>query len=112
MRPAFVFLRPLLGATPFMGTTTIPIKATLLKHILKARVSGFRWPLVWAALAAIVAGTLFTSLPHRYEWTELVFGVPAIVLAYGFVIWRWAFGPEDRKLFKKLPGAEEATLPV
>ncbi|MGN6269515.1 MAG: lipopolysaccharide biosynthesis protein [Sphingomonas sp.] len=91
---------------------TSTIKATLLKYILKARVSGFRWPLVWAALAAIVAGTLFTSLPHRYEWTELVFGIPAIVLAYGFVIWRWAFGPEDRKLFKKLPGAEEATLPV
>ena len=91
---------------------TSTIKAMLLKHVLKARVSGFRWPLVWASLAAIVAGTAFTSLPHRYEWTELVFGIPAIVIAYGYVIWRWAFGPEDRKLFKKLPGAEEATLPV
>jgi O-antigen/teichoic acid export membrane protein len=91
---------------------TSVLKATLLKHILKAQVSGFRWPLVWAALAAIVAGTIFTSLPHRYEWIELVFGIPAIVAAYGYVIWRWAFGPEDRKLFKKMPGPDEATLPV
>lgn len=91
---------------------TSTVKATLLKHILKARVSGFRWPLVWASAAAIVAGTLFTSLPHQYEWMELAFGIPAIVAAYGYVIWRWAFGPEDRKLFKKLPGAEEATLPA
>lgn len=91
---------------------TSTIKATLLKGILKARVSGFRWPLVWASAAAIAAGTLFTSLPHRFEWAELVFGIPAIVAAYGFVIWRWAFGPEDRKLFRKLPRPEEATLPV
>jgi O-antigen/teichoic acid export membrane protein len=91
---------------------TSTIKATLLKRILKERVSGFRWPLVWASAAAIVAGTLFTSLPHRFEWAELAFGIPAIVAAYGYVIWRWAFGPEDRKLFTKLPGAEEATLPV
>jgi hypothetical protein len=91
---------------------TSTIKAILLKGILKARVSGFRWPLVWASLAAIAAGTLFTSLPHRFEWAELVFGIPAIVAAYGFVIWRRAFGPEDRKLFRKLPGPEEATLPV
>jgi hypothetical protein len=55
---------------------------------------------------------VFTSLPHRYEWTELVLGIPAIAGAYLYVIWRWAFGPEDRKLFKKLPGPEEATLPV
>lgn len=91
---------------------TSSIKATLLKRLLKARVAGFRWPLVWASLAAFAAGTVFTSLPHRYEWTELVLGIPAIAGAYLYVIWRWAFGPEDRKLFKKLPGPEEATLPV
>ncbi|MGN6374981.1 MAG: lipopolysaccharide biosynthesis protein [Sphingomonas sp.] len=91
---------------------TSTIKAMLLKRLLKAPVSGFRWPLVWAAAAAIVAGTVFTSLPHRLEWVELVFGIPAIAGAYLFVIWRWAFGPEDRKLFKKLPKTEEATLPV
>lgn len=91
---------------------TSVLKATLLKRILHARVSGFRWPLVWAALAAIAAGTVFTSLSHRFEWAELVFGIPAIVAAYGYVIWRWAFGPEDRKLFKKMPSPDDATLPV
>ena len=88
------------------------LKAWLLRGIVHAPVTGFRWPLVWAALAAIVVGTMFTSLPHRFEWAELVFGIPAIAGAYLFVIWRWAFGPEDRTLFKKLPGAEEATLPA
>jgi hypothetical protein len=27
--------------------------------------------------------------------------VPAILLAYGYVIWRRGFGPEDRVLFKR-----------
>ena len=88
------------------------LKAWLLRGIVHAPVTGFRWPLVWAALAAIAVGTMFTSLPHRFEWAELVFGISAIAGAYLFVIWRWAFGPEDRTLFKKLPGAEEATLPA
>lgn len=87
---------------------TSVIKAIFLRHILKARVSGFRWPLVWAALSAIAAGTVFTALPHRFEWAELALGIPAIVAAYGFVIWRWAFGPEDRKLFRKLPATKAA----
>lgn len=88
------------------------IKALLLKHILKAPVSGYRWPLVWAALTAILVGTIFTSLPKRFEWTELVIGIPVIAAAYLFVIWKWAFGPEDRTLFKKLPGADEAPVPA
>ena len=35
----------------------------------------------------------------------------ATLAAYLFVIWRYAFGPEDRALFSKMPSAEEATLP-
>src|SRR3546814_10415409 len=34
-------------------TITSLIKALVLKRVLKAPVSGYRWPLVWAALAAI-----------------------------------------------------------
>jgi O-antigen/teichoic acid export membrane protein len=93
-------------------TITSAIKAGLLRHILKAPVTGFRWPLVWATLTAILVGSIFTSLPHRYEWTELLIGIPAIAGSYLFVLWRWAFGPEDRTLFKKLPSADDATLPV
>jgi O-antigen/teichoic acid export membrane protein len=93
-------------------TITSAIKAVLLRHILKAPVTGFRWPLVWATLTAILVGSIFTSLPHRYEWTELLIGIPAIAGSYVFVLWKWAFGPEDRTLFRKLPSADEATLPV
>ncbi len=93
-------------------TITSGIKALLLRGILKAPVTGYRWPLLWAALTAILVGTVFTSLPHRYEWTELVIGIPAIAASYLFVLWKWAFGPEDRTLFRKLPSADDATLPV
>jgi hypothetical protein len=41
-------------------------------------------------------------LPH---WASLVFGIPAILLAYGFVIWHRGFGPEDRVLFRRNVGA-------
>ena len=56
--------------------------------------------------AILVAGTVgwgFTRLPHHLEWVELSVGVPAIFLTYFAVIGKWAFGEEDRKLFKKLP---------
>src|SRR3546814_12160175 len=51
-------------------TITSLIKALVLKRVLKAPVSGYRWPLVWAALAAILVGTIFTSLPKSMEWAE------------------------------------------
>jgi hypothetical protein len=93
-----------------LGLSSI-IKATLLSRLLKARVSGFRWPLAWAAVAAILVGTAFTWLPPRYEWAELIIGLPMILVSYAFVLHRWAFGPEDRALFGKVPAAE-APLPT
>ena len=59
--------------------------------------ANWRWALVWAAAPAVVVGWLFTQLP---EWAELLFGVPAILLTYGWVIWKKGFGPEDRILFR------------
>ena len=64
-----------------------------------------------AAAPAVAGGTIFTALPDRYRWSELVFGEPAIAAAYLYVLWRWAFTPADRALFGKMPSAEEATLP-
>ncbi|OQW72452.1 MAG: polysaccharide biosynthesis protein [Proteobacteria bacterium ST_bin13] len=81
------------------------IKSRLLSSLLGAPISGWRWPMLWAALVAIVIGTAFTALPHRFEWVELVFGLPAIAASYAFVLWKWAFGPEDRALFKLKPPA-------
>ena len=95
---------PAIALALSLALTSI-LKTRLLAHLLEARVSGWRWPLVWAALAAIMVGTIFTSLPHQYEWAELVFGLPAIAGIYLFVLWKFAFGPEDRALFQRMPKA-------
>jgi hypothetical protein len=72
-------------------------KSRLLSHLLDAPVSAWRWPLVWAALAAAIVGNIMIQLP---EWAELLFGLPAILATFGFVLWKRGFGPEDRELFK------------
>ena len=79
------------------------LKARLLGRILKHSINNWRWPLVWAAAPAVLVGWLTQRLlPH---WASLVFGIPAILLAYGFVIWHKGFGPEDRVLFRRNVGA-------
>ncbi|PZO76473.1 MAG: polysaccharide biosynthesis protein [Sphingomonas taxi] len=93
-----------------VGVTSI-IKAKLLGHLLGAKVSPWRWPLVWAAGAAIVVGGAFTALPKRYEWVELAIGEPAIAATYLYILWKYAFGPADRALFGKKPEAVEPALP-
>lgn len=72
-------------------------KSRLLCTILGARVNGWRWPLVWAAAAGTVVGYGATLLP---EWAELLFGIPAVLLAFGAVLWSKGFGPDDRELFR------------
>ena len=85
------------------------VKSRLLHRILGARVSGWRWPLAWAAAAAMVIGQLVIMLP---EWAELVFGIPAILVAFGSILWFKGFGPEDRELFKmRKADIEELSLP-
>ena len=88
------------------------IKARLLQRLLAAPVSGLRWALVWAALVGGLVGGAFTALPHRFEWAELIIGVPAMALSYGLVLWRWAFRAEDRALFRRMPGSDGVALPV
>ena len=73
-------------------------KALLLRGILKRPINNWRWALVWATVPAVLVGFVVTRLP---EWAELLFGIPAILLAYGVVIWRKGFGPEDRVLFRR-----------
>lgn len=85
------------------------VKARLLSRLLDGRVNAWRWPLVSAAGVACIVGSAFVALPARFEWVELVFGVPAILAAYGIVIWRWGFGPEDRTLFRKKPASAALT---
>ncbi|CCW16839.1 Membrane protein [Sphingobium indicum BiD32] len=77
------------------------VKARLLARLLNAPVNAWRWPLLSAAGVACIVGAAFVALPPRLEWVELVVGVWAILGAYGVVIWRWGFGPDDRTLFRK-----------
>jgi len=86
------------------------VKVRVLGRLLGEPVSPWRWPLAWAAMAGLGAGSIFTALPHEYEWAELVFGEPAILAAYLWVLWRWAFGPADRVLFRR-SGKEGPELP-
>ncbi|MEO5937658.1 MAG: oligosaccharide flippase family protein [Sphingomonas sp.] len=86
-------------------TLTSLIKAGVLRRMLGAPVMAWRLSFLAAIGASVVVGTLFTLLPKRFEWAELVFGEPALVAAFLFVVWRYAFKAEDRTLFQKLPGA-------
>lgn len=85
-----------------LGTASL-IKSRLLAGLLGHGLKTWRWPLVWAAAPAIIIGAATTRfLP---EWAELIFGIPAVLGAYGWMIWRYGFGPEDRILFRKNVGA-------
>ena len=81
------------------------VKARLLSRILGYSVNNWRWALVWAAAPAVVVGFLATRLP---EWAELIFGIPAILATYCWVIWHKGFGPEDRVLFRRNIGGESS----
>ncbi|SFF75590.1 Membrane protein involved in the export of O-antigen and teichoic acid [Novosphingobium sp. CF614] len=81
-----------------LGLASI-VKSRMLARFLGQPINNWRWALIWAAAPAVVLGYLATRfLP---EWAELAFGIPAILGSYLLVIWKKAFGPEDRKLFQK-----------
>ena len=87
-------------------------KSRLLHKLMDAPVAGWRWTLVWAAAAAAVVGYICTLLPPELEWLELIGGIPAILFAFGLVIWTKGFGPEDRELFRMgKDEIEELSLP-
>ena len=84
-------------------------KARLLSHLLKAPVSGWRWELLWAAVAGIAAGEIAIRFP---EWLELSLGIPAMLVAFGAVLWWRGFTAEDRELFRmKKEDIEDLSLP-
>ena len=80
-----------------LGVSSI-IKGLMLSRFLGQAVNNWRWALVWAAAAALVVGQVAVLLP---EWAELIFGIPAILATYSWIIWKRGFGPEDRVLFRR-----------
>lgn len=89
------------------------IKAIVLKTLLKAPVSNWRWALIYAAAPAVLVGFLFTEFTP--EWVEIIFGGPAILLVYMWVIWKRGFDDADKVLFRKnvvpAPANEEPATP-
>lgn len=73
-------------------------KVALLGKLLGTNVAPFRPALLLAIGVSLVVGTIATAW---VEWAELIIGVPLIMASYLIVLWRFAFGPEDRALFRK-----------
>jgi O-antigen/teichoic acid export membrane protein len=110
--PSFAAAGPALALALGLGLASI-LKANLLGRLLGAPVQAWRWPLIWAAAAAAIVGWLVTALPKSFEWAELVFGMPLILLTFGAIIWRWGFTQADRALFKlRKRDLEEPSLPT
>jgi uncharacterized membrane protein (Fun14 family) len=73
-------------------------KSWLLKKELRASVSGWRWDIGWAAAAGLVVGVAVRYfLPETWQ---LIVGIPAILAAFGAVLWTKGLSPEDRALFR------------
>ena len=75
-------------------------KSLLLAKLVQAPVQIWRPILPIAGLTTALVGWAFVALPHAFEWAEIVLGVPAMLIVYCAIVWRWGFGPEDRALFK------------
>jgi len=99
---------PAIALTLALGLGSIA-KSLLLRRLLGAPVSPFRWTLFLAATVAAIVGSMAT---RWVEWAELVIGIPLIMASYLFVLFRFAFTTEDRALFKRKGlSAESAASP-
>ncbi|MES2120017.1 MAG: lipopolysaccharide biosynthesis protein [Pseudomonadota bacterium] len=112
--PSFQATGPAIGLCVALGFASIA-KSRLLSRELGAPVSGWRWDLVWATAAGAVVGAgVRYLLPQELH---LAVGIPAILAAFGAVLWTKGFTSEDRALFrmrkqdvKDLREAEEEAL--
>lgn len=94
-----VAMAPAMALALSIGASAI-VKAWLASSLLGARLSILRWPLVGAAAISAGLGGLATATP---EWSELLIGVPGMLIVYGWIIWCFAFEEEDRVLFRRAP---------
>ena len=112
--PAFQATGPAIALCVALGFASLS-KSWLLRRVLSAPVSGWRWDLAWATAAGVIVGAgVRFFLPQTLQ---LIIGVPAILVAFGAVLWTKGFGPEDRELFRmrkadvrELRAAEDAAL--
>jgi O-antigen/teichoic acid export membrane protein len=111
---AFQATGPAIALCVALGFASIT-KSWLLKRKLGEPVSGWRWSIAWSAAAGVAVGApVRLFLP---ETLQLIVGIPAILAAFGAVLWTKGFGPQDRELFRlrkhevqELRDAEDAAL--
>jgi O-antigen/teichoic acid export membrane protein len=103
---AFQATGPAIGLCIALAFASI-VKTRLLHDKLGFPVSGWRWSIVLASAAGVAIG-IPVRLFIPQEW-QLVIGVPAILGAFGAVLWTKGFGPEDRELFR-MRGKDVAAL--
>jgi O-antigen/teichoic acid export membrane protein len=85
-------------------------KAWLLGSMLKIRISVWRPSLVVSGMVVAIGGSSITLVPPHMEWVELLFGIPLMLLVYSVIVWMFAFGEEDRALFRKRKQATAESL--
>jgi O-antigen/teichoic acid export membrane protein len=90
---------PALALAIALGLGSIA-KAILLGRLVGATVSPFRGALFAAAAVALIVGSIVTRWA---EWAEIIIGIPLITASYLLILWRFAFGSEDRALFRRRP---------
>ena len=95
--PAFQATGPAIALCVALAFASIT-KSRLLCRKLGEPVSGWRWSIAWATAAGTVVGAGVRFLLP--ETLQLVIGIPAILAAFGTVLWTRGFGPEDRELFR------------
>jgi len=83
------------------------IKSWLLSRMLGATVATIRPGMLAAIVAGGGVGTAISYLP---EWTQLTIGIPLILAAYFITLFKLAFGPEDRALFRKMPKEQDPAI--
>ena len=74
------------------------LKSRRLHRDLGAPVAGLRWPLLTAALGGLALALPIRMLP---DIAQIAIGIPAVILVYGVILWRWGLKPEDRVLFRR-----------
>jgi O-antigen/teichoic acid export membrane protein len=101
--PAYQAVGPALALATALTVASV-IKSVLLSRMLGAPVAAIRWGMLAAMVAAAGTGVAISRLP---EWAQLAFGIWVILAVYFLVLFKLAFGPEDRALFKRMPTAQE-----
>ncbi|MDE2303640.1 MAG: lipopolysaccharide biosynthesis protein [Sphingomonadales bacterium] len=80
-----------------LGIASI-IKSRLLARLLGHRINNWRLALLPAVVSAAAIGAL--AVYFLPEWAGMIFGIPAILGLYCWVLWHRGFGPDDRVLFR------------